>query len=107
MELRTGHQCLAVNGKIICVGGHVRGEGNKQALAHDMWVWDPRQRTRDWKLVSNDVWGCETNPGRIGKSDFMFKALDGKLWTMGGDQEVLSPWPQNNDVWVLDYPVEE
>lgn len=101
---RTGQQCIAVDGKVICVGGHERGEGNRQALAHDMWEWDPKKGMENWKLVSNNVWGCEDNPGRIGKSDFLFKAHENKLWTMGGDQEVLSPWPQNNDVWVLDYP---
>ena len=27
----------------------------------------------DWRLVSNNVWGCEDNPGRVGKSDFLFQ----------------------------------
>lgn len=104
---RTGQQCIAVEGKVICVAGHERGKGNRQALAHDMWVWDPKEGMENWTLVSNNVWGCEENPGRVGKSDFLFKAYDNKLWTMGGDQEVLSPWPQNNDVWVLDYPMNQ
>ena len=55
-----------------------------------------------WALVSNNVWGCEDNPGRDGKSDFMFEVHDGKLWTFGGDREVISPWPQDNDVWVAE-----
>ena len=31
-------------------------------------------------------------------------ARDGKLWTLGGDREVASPWPQDNDVWYAEIP---
>ena len=99
---RTGQQCIAVNDKVVCVGGHDRDGEKKQKLTNDLWAWDPSKGMDDWRLVSNNVWGCEDNPGRVGKSDFLFKCHDGKLWTMGGDQEVASPWPQNNDVWVAD-----
>jgi len=53
-----------------------------------------------WQLVTQNVWGCEDNPGRDGKSDFMLEVRDGKIWTFGGDREGMSPWPQDNDVWV-------
>jgi hypothetical protein len=29
---------------------------------------------------------------------------DDKIWTIGGDREVLSPWPQDNDVWIAEIP---
>lgn len=104
---RTGQQCVAHNGKIYCIGGHAKGKSNfKQALMHDMWVWDSKDGIEGWALVTNNVWGCEDVPGRDGKSDFMLKVHDGKLWTFGGDREVLSPWPQDNDVWVTELPVE-
>ena len=100
---RTGQQCIAWNGKVICIGGHVKGRSRfVQALAHDMWVWDPNDGIDEWTLVTNNVWGCEEDPKRTGKSDFLLEIHDGKLWTFGGDREVLSPWPQDNDVWVAD-----
>lgn len=100
---RTGQQCVKYKDKIICIGGHAKGRSKfKQILVHDMWIWNPKDGMDGWKLVSNNVWGCEENPKRIGKSDFMLEIHDNKLWTFGGDQEVLSPWPQNNDVWVAD-----
>ena len=100
---RTGQQCVAWNGKVICIGGHVRGNSRfVQALAHDMWIWDPLDGIEGWQLVSNNVWRCEDEPKRTGKSDFLLEVQDNKLWTLGGDREVLSPWPQDNDVWVAD-----
>ncbi len=99
---RTGQQCITVGDKIVCVGGHDWLDDKRQKLTHDFWAWNPKDGIDGWRLVSNNVWGCEDNPGRIGKSDFLFKEHDGKLWTMGGDQEVSSPWPQNNDVWTAD-----
>lgn len=102
---RTGHQCIAYNGKIICIGGHAQGPDKyKQILMHDMWIWDPQDGIDGWKLVTNNVWGCEDNPHRTGKSDFMLEIRDGKLWTLGGDRETMSPWPQDNDVWVAEMP---
>ena len=38
-----------------------------------MWIWDPKDGIDSWELVTNNVWGCEDNPGRLGKSDFMLK----------------------------------
>ena len=103
---RTGQQCIAHNGKIICIGGHAKGRGKyRQIVMHDMWIWDPSRNADDWQLVTNDVWGCVQNPGRSGKSDFLLEIRDEKIWTLGGDREVLSPWPQDNDVWVADLPV--
>ena len=102
---RTGHQCIAYGGKVICIGGHAQGPNQyKQILMHDMWVWDPKDGMEGWQLMTNNVWGCEDNPKRTGKSDFMLEAYDGKIWTLGGDREVLSPWPQDNDVWIADLP---
>ncbi|MEM7115857.1 MAG: sialidase family protein [Chloroflexota bacterium] len=104
---RTGQQCIVHDGKVICIGGHAQGRYRfKQILMHDMWVWNPKDSVEDWKLVTNDVWGCETHPKRTGKSDFMLKVKDGKIWTLGGDREVLSPWPQDNDVWVANLPLD-
>jgi hypothetical protein len=104
---RTGHQCVAHNGKIICIGGHAQGRYKyKQILMHDMWMWDPKKGIDGWVLVSNNVWGCEDDPTRNGKSDFMLEVYEGKLWTLGGDREVISPWPQDNDVWTADLPKE-
>lgn len=105
---RTGHQCIGHNGRIYCIGGHVRGPNNekyKQFLAHDLWAWDPRQGMNAWERLSNNVWGCEDHPGRDGKSDFMIEIRDNKIWTFGGDREVMSPWPQDNDVWVAELPL--
>jgi len=97
---RTGHQCVAHNGKVVCIGGHAKGKGRWiQKLMHDMWVWDPQDDADNWTRVTNNVWGCEDD-GSIGKSDFMFESHAGKLWTLGGDREAFSPWPQDNDVWV-------
>jgi hypothetical protein len=31
---------------------------------------------------------------------------DNKVWTLGGDRESLSPWPQDNDVWIAELPEE-
>ena len=55
-----------------------------------------------WQLHSNNVWNCES-VGQ-GKSDFMIEVRDNKIWTFGGDRERISPWPQDNDVWVADAP---
>jgi N-acetylneuraminic acid mutarotase len=100
-EPRTGQQCIAHKGKIICIGGHAKGRGKyQQILMHDMWVWDPKDGIDSWQLASNNVWGCEDDPKKIGKSDFLLEIRDDMIWTMGGDREVASPWPQDNDVWV-------
>jgi N-acetylneuraminic acid mutarotase len=102
---RTGHQIVAHDGKIICIGGHAKGSGKYvQQLMHDMWIWDPKDGIDGWQLVTNNVWGCEGNPGNCGKSDFLLEIHDGKIWTLGGDRETLAPWPQDNDVWVADLP---
>lgn len=104
---RTGQQCIAHNGKIICIGGHAQGPYKyKQILMHDLWVWNPKNGIDDWKLISNNVWNAETDSRGSGKSDFMLEIRDGKLWTLGGDREVISPYPQDNDVWVADLPKE-
>ena len=103
---RTGHQCVAHNGKVICIGGHAQGQyKRRQILKHDMWVWDPKNDADNWALVTNNVWGCEDD-GSIGKSDFRIEVRDNKVWTFGGDRESLSPWPQDNDVWVAELPEE-
>ena len=105
---RTGHQGIAQDGKVYVLGGHAQGEYKyRQILMHDMWVWDPKQSgegMEGWRLLTNNVWGCEDHPGRDGKSDFMLEVHDGKIWTFGGDREVMSPWPQDNDVWVAELP---
>lgn len=107
---RTGHQCIAHAGTVVCIGGHIQGpnpKAKRQYIAHDVWAWAPKacgEGMEGWRLVSNNAWGCEDHPGRDGKSDFMLEFRDGKLWTFGGDREVLSPWPQDNDVWVADWP---
>ena len=107
---RTGHQGIAHNGKVIVIGGHIQGpdpKAKRQLLAHDLWMWEPKacgEGMEGWQLVTNNVWGCEDNPGRDGKSDFMLEVRDDKIWTFGGDREVMSPWPQDNDVWVADFP---
>ncbi len=102
---RTGHQCIAHKGKVICIGGHAQGSHQyKQTLMHDMWMWDPKDGMEGWQLVTNNVWGCEDNLKRTGKSDFLLEIHDGKIWTLGGDREVLSPWPQDNDVWIAELP---
>jgi hypothetical protein len=36
----------------------------------------------------------------------MLEFRDGCLWTLGGDREVLSPWPQDNDVWSVELPID-
>jgi hypothetical protein len=107
---RTGQQGIAHNGQVIIIGGHIQGpdpQAKRQFLAHDCWIWDPKacgESMDGWKKVTDNVWGCEDNPGRDGKSDFMLQVRDGKVWTFGGDREVMSPWPQDNDVWVADWP---
>ena len=59
--------------------------------------------------MTNNVWGCEDNPGRDGKSDFMIEVRDNKVWTFGGDRETFNPFdPFNylqvdNDVWRLTF----
>jgi len=105
---RTGHQCVAANKKIICIGGHVRGPLDKKAqyLAHDLWIWDPRNGMEGWQLVNNQVWGCPDNQDSCGKSDFLLVVYDNKIWTIGGDREVMAPWPQDNDVWVAEIPAD-
>ncbi len=97
---RTGQQCAELAGKIICIGGHGRGPEDEQILLHDMWIWDPKDGIDSWKRVSSTVWGCPDTPDSCGKSDFLLAIRDGKVWTIGGDREVASPWPQDNDVWV-------
>ena len=77
---------------------------DRSILMHDLWIWDPKKGMDGWALVSNNVWGCEDHPERDGKSDFMLEIHNGKLWTLGGDREVISPWPQDNDVWTADLP---
>ena len=100
---RTGHQCIAYDGQVICVGGHIQGKGKyRQELAHDLWAWDPKEGIDGWRLVTDNVWGCADDPRRDGKSDFMLEIRDGRIWTFGGDREVISPWPQDNDVWVAE-----
>lgn len=106
---RTGHQCAAWDGKVWCLGGHVRGPQKESAqyLAHDLWVWDPQasgEAMAGWQLVSNTAWGCPDDNASCGKSDFLMVIRDGRLWTFGGDREVAAPWPQDNDVWVADLP---
>jgi hypothetical protein len=107
---RTGHQGIAHNGKVIVIGGHIQGpdpQVSRQFLAHDCWAWDPKacgESMDGWHLLTNNVWGCEDNPARDGKSDFMIEVRDNKVWTFGGDREVMSPWPQDNDVWVGELP---
>ncbi len=104
---RTGHQCIAHNGKVICVGGHAQGQHKyKQILMNDLWIWDPKDGIDGWKLVTDEVWVCPDNPDSRGKSDFMIEVRDGKIWTFGGDREVASPWPQDNDVWVAELPAD-
>jgi len=103
---RTGHQCAGWNGKVVCLAGHVRGpeEATAQYLAHDLWMWDPRDGMAGWQLVSNTAWGCPDDHESCGKSDFLMLVRDGKLWTLGGDREVAAPWPQDNDVWFFELP---
>jgi hypothetical protein len=105
---RTGHQGVAHNGKVFIIGGHIQGpdpKAKRQYLAHDCWMWEPKacgESMTGWQLLTDNVWGCADNPGRDGKSDFMLEVRDDKLWTFGGDREVMSPWPQDNDVWIAD-----
>ncbi|MGI9666555.1 MAG: hypothetical protein ACR2N2_05570 [Acidimicrobiia bacterium] len=102
-EPRTGQQCIGYKGRIICIGGHINdGHRTRQGLAHDMWIWNPSDPVEQWHLVTDDVWGAGSDPARQGKSDFLLEILDDQLWTFGGDREVASPWPQDNDVWRFD-----
>ncbi len=102
---RTGQQCAAYKGKIVCIGGHAQGKHKyKQVLMHDLWMWDPRDDADNWQLVTNQVWNCEESSEFSGKSDFLLAVRDDKIWTFGGDREVLSPWPQDNDVWIGEFP---
>jgi hypothetical protein len=101
---RTGHQCVGYRGRIICIGGHARGPRNQQILMHDMWVWDPGEGMDAWRLAANNVWACPDTRSSCGKSDFLLAVREGEIWTMGGDREVLFPWPQDNDVWVAGLP---
>jgi hypothetical protein len=109
---RTGHQAVVANGVVYVVGGHVRGPRDqrwRQFLAHDVWAWDPVASggsMAGWRLVDDTAWGAGTPGGQEGKSDFLLEVRDGKLWTFGGDREVLSPWPQDRDVWVADLPID-
>ncbi len=106
---RTGQQGIAHNGQIVIIGGHIQGPdpaARRQYLAKDCWLWDPQacdESMDGWRLVSNNVWNSK-DTDTDGKSDFMLEVRDGKIWTFGGDREVLSPWPQDNDVWVADWP---
>ena len=92
------------------IGGHIPGKNKQskiQSIAHDMWAWEPKncgESMDGWKLVTKNVWGCEDNPGRDGKSDFRIEVRDGKVWTFGGDRERFLPWPMDNDVWVAELP---
>lgn len=97
---RTGQQCAGYAGQIICIGGHGQAANDDQILLHDMWVWAPKDGISNWRRVSNTVWGCPDNPESCGKSDFLLAIRDGRIWTFGGDEEVASPYPQDNDVWV-------
>ena len=97
---RTGQQCTGFAGKIICIGGHGQGVDGKAALLHDLWMWDPEDGIKGWKLASNTVWGCADNQESCGKDDFLLAIRGGKIWTFGGDEEVAAPYPQDNDVWV-------
>ncbi len=107
---RTGHQCIAHEEKTYCLGGHIRGPRDqrfRQFLASDLWVWDPvasGEGMEGWELVSDDAWGGANNLDLEGKSDFLLEVRDGQLWTFGGDREVLSPWPQDHDVWTAQLP---
>ena len=96
---RTGQQCIAHNGQVICIGGHAKGSSNYiQKLMADLWIWDPNNDADNWTLVTDRVWNG------IGKSDFMLEVRDGKIWTFGGDREAFAPWPQDNDVWTAHLP---
>ncbi len=105
---RTGHQAAVVDGVVYVIGGHVRGPKGqrwRQFLASDVWAWDPvasADSMDGWNLVSESAWGAGTPGGLPGKSDFLLEVREGALWTFGGDREVLSPWPQDNDVWRAD-----
>jgi hypothetical protein len=105
---RTGHQAVVHDGVVHVVGGHVRGPRDqrwRQYLAHDVWAWDPvasADSMAGWRQVGDDAWNAGRPGGLAGKSDFLLEVRDGRLWTFGGDREVLSPWPQDNDVWVAD-----
>ena len=100
---RTGQQCIAHDGRVFCIGGHIQGaHRTRQSLAHDMWMWNPARGMDAWELVTNDVWGAGSDPDADGKSDFLLEVRDDHLWTFGGDREVASPWPQDNDVWTAD-----
>ncbi len=105
---RTGHQAVVHHGVVYVVGGHVRGPRDqrwRQFLAHDVWAWDPAASgasMEGWRLVTDGAWGAGAPGGLAGKSDFLLEVRDGRLWTFGGDREVLSPWPQDRDVWVAD-----
>jgi len=106
---RTGQQCVAADAKVFCIGGHLRGplEETAQYLAHDLWMWDPKasgESMDGWQLVNNQVWGCPATNESCGKSDFLMVIRDNKIWTLGGDREVASPWPQDNDVWSAEIP---
>ncbi len=107
---RTGHQVVTHNGIVYLVGGHVRGPRDqrwRQFLASDVWAWDPvasGESMDGWHLVTDAAWNAGGPGGLDGKSDFHLEVRDGQLWTFGGDREVLSPWPQDRDVWVADLP---
>lgn len=104
---RTGHQCVGYGDRIILAGGHIEGRQRfKQELAHDMWSWKPSLGIDRWELLSNDVWRSDADGEAEGRSDFMFEVRGERLWTLGGDREVMAPWPQNNDVWHADLPTE-
>jgi hypothetical protein len=70
-----------------------------------LWAWNPKDGIDGWRLVTDNVWGCADDARRDGKSDFMLEIRDGRIWTFGGDREVISPWPQDNDVWVAELPM--
>jgi len=107
---RTGHQGIAHNGQVVVIGGHIQGPDPKaklQYIANDCWFWDPKacgESMDGWQKVSDDAWNVSQYPDMDGKSDFMLEVRDGKIWTFGGDRERMSPWPQDNDVWVADWP---
>lgn len=97
---RTGQQCAAFQGQILCLGGHGQGPDGKQVILHDAWLWDPADPVGRWRRLSTRAWGCEPGAASCGKSDFLLVIRDGKIWTYGGDEEVSAPWPQDNEVWV-------
>lgn len=97
---RTGQQCAAFRGEILCLGGHGQGPDDEQIILHDVWAWNPADDVGQWRRISNTAWGCAPEAVSCGKSDFLLVIRDDKLWTYAGDEEVKAPWPQDSEVWV-------